>query len=443
MQDANLNYQIKIILNMKNLFIAFIALFLVVGTAQAQDGKKMLKNAKKAIGKYNSDPIKNAEMLSEGLELLEQAFGDAKVSGEAKNYITKGKIFQELLDNEVKMNLLNPEAKIGNPMAGINAYEAFAKALEIAEKGGDKKAALKGISAVEGNLNNVGIAMYNDKDYETGFKNFVAGIDAFKLLKANEKESRLDEESVYKDHIFFTGVNAYLTEDKTRSIPYFEELYDQGAQEALVYEALYKMTAETDKEKAVVYLNKGRELFPDDTGMLFTEINHYLAEGKMDILLEKLDAAAEKEPDNMSVLVTRGKVYDELHATAMTEGDEAKSVEYFNKALADYNGVLEKDAENFDATYSIGALYYNKAAGMAEEINKLANDYSKEGTAKYNKAKKDMDAIFGEALPFFEKADKIKGDDMNTLIALKEIYARQSNFEKSNEYKEKIESASN
>ena len=106
-----------------------------------------------------------------------------------------------------------------------------------------------------------------------------------------------------------------------------------------------------------------------------------------------------------------------------------------------YNAVLAKDPENFDATYSIGALYYNKAAGMAEGINALASDYTKAGTAKYDAAKKEMDAIFGEALPFFEKADKINGEDMNTLIALKEIYARQSNFDKSNEYKAKIEAA--
>jgi len=327
-------------------------------------------------------------------------------------------------------------------MAGVNAYEAYAKALELATKGGDTKAALKGIAAVEGNLNNTGIAMYNEKNYETGFKNFKTGVDAYKLLKANEKESRLDDPAVYKDHVFFTGVNAYLTEDKKRSMPYFMELYENGTEEALVYEALYKMTAETDKEKAVQYLTKGREMFPDDTGMLFTEINHYLTEGKLDILIEKLDAAAKQEPDNMSVLVTRGKVYDELHTKARASGDEAKATEYFNKALADYNGVLAKDAENFDATYSIGALYYNKAAGMAEVINELANDYSKDGTAKYNKAKADMDAIFGEALPFFVAADKINGNDMNTLIALKEIYARQSNFEKSNEYKAKIEGAS-
>ncbi len=428
---------------MKNLFIAFIALFLVVGTAQAQDGKKMLKNAKKAIGKYNADPVKNAAMLGEGLQLLEEAFADAEVSGQAKNHLTKGNLFQDILDGEIKANLLNPDAKIGNPMAGINAFNAYSKALEIAEKGGDKKAALKGINAIEGNLNNKGISMYNEKNYEAAFKNFEAGVSAYKLLKANDKDSRLGDPEVYKDHIFFTGVNAYFSTegDIKRSIPYFEELYAQGTDQPMIYEALYKMNYETDQDKAVAYLAKGREMFPDDTGMLFAEINHYLTAGETDVLLEKLNDAAEKEPDNMSVIVTRGKVYDELHTTAKSEGDEVKATEYFNKALADYNGVLAKDAENFDATYSIGALYYNKAAGMADGINKLASDYSKAGTAKYDAAKKEMDAIFGEALPFFEAADKINGNDMNTLIALKEIYARQSNFEKSNEYKSKIEAA--
>jgi len=428
---------------MKKVLLAFLSLFLVVGTISAQDGKKLLKEAKKAIGKYSTDPGKHAALLGEGLELLEQAFGDPAISGESKNYITKGKIFEEMLDSEMKMQLLNPEAKINNPSAGINAFTAYAKALEIATKKGDIKNALKGIEQVEGNLNNIAISMYNEKDYETSYQNFDAGVKAYKLLKDNGKDSRLDDPAVYKDHIFFTGVNAYLCEEnKERAIPYFEELYAAETDQALVYEALYKLSYETDKDKAVTYLTKGREMFPDDTGMLFAEINHYLNEGEMDILIEKLNAASEKEPDNMSVIVTRGKVYEELHNKAQEEGDMAKAKEHFDSALGDYNAVIAKDANNFDATYNVGALYYNKAAGMAAEINELANDYSKDGTAKYNKLKAEMDGIFGEALPFFEKADQINGNDMNTLIALKEIYARQNNFEKSNEYKAKIEAAS-
>ena len=427
---------------MKKVILAFLTLFLMVGAMQAQDGKKMLKEAKKAIGKYNSNPDENAEMLSEGLELLEQAFGDPAVSGEAKNHITKAQIFEGMLDSEMKMQLLNPDAQLKNPTAGLNAFKAYSEALGMAEKKGDIKGALKGIEQVESNLNNIAISMYNLKDYESAYKNFDAGVKAYKLLKENGKESRLDDPALYKDHIFFTGVNAYLSEDKSRAMPYFEELYADNSDQPLVYEGLYKLNVETDKAKAIEYLSKGREMFPEDTGMLFAEINHYLLEGEMDILIEKLNVAYEKEPDNLSVLVTRGKVYEELYNKALEAGDEAKSKEHFDSALSDYNEVLAKDPENFDATYNIGALYYNQAAGMAGEINKLANDYSKEGTAKYNKMKDVMDGIFGQALPFFEKADQINGEDMNTLIALKEIYARQNNFEKSNEYKAKIEAAS-
>jgi tetratricopeptide (TPR) repeat protein len=72
-------------------------------------------------------------------------------------------------------------------------------------------------------------------------------------------------------------------------------------------------------------------------------------------------------------------------------------------------------------------------------MNELANDYSKEGTAKYDKAKEDSDEMFEKALPYFQKSEKINGKDMNTLIALKEIFARKNQFDKAEEYKAKIE----
>ena len=50
-----------------------------------------------------------------------------------------------------------------------------------------------------------------------------------------------------------------------------------------------------------------------------------------------------------------------------------------------------------------------------------------------------MGAIFDQALPYLEKAEKIDPSDKNTIIALKEIYARKGNFEKSNLYKARLE----
>ena len=50
-----------------------------------------------------------------------------------------------------------------------------------------------------------------------------------------------------------------------------------------------------------------------------------------------------------------------------------------------------------------------------------------------------MDAEFKKALPYFLKAEELNPKDMNTMIALKEIYAREGELDKSSKYKEKID----
>jgi tetratricopeptide (TPR) repeat protein len=120
----------------------------------------------------------------------------------------------------------------------------------------------------------------------------------------------------------------------------------------------------------------------------------------------------------------------------------AKADEYFGLAYDYFKQALEKDPKSFDAVYSQGALYYNKAASMTSKLNELGNDYSSAGTKKYNAIKAEMDGYFKEALPYFLKAEGLNSKDLNTMIALKEIYAREGNLEKSGEYKTKIEALS-
>ena len=75
---------------------------------------------------------------------------------------------------------------------------------------------------------------------------------------------------------------------------------------------------------------------------------------------------------------------------------------------------------------------------MTSGLNALGNDYSSAGTKKYNALKTEMDGLFQQALPYFLKAETLTPTDFNTMIALKEIYARSGQLEKSNEYKQKM-----
>ncbi len=342
-------------------------------------------------------------------------------------------------DDQMTARLLNPEAPLENAMAGVEAFKIYAKALEIAEKKGDKKKIMSGLADTETHLNNLGVGMYQSGDYASAFENFDASIKVFELLKANGAKSRLDEGTLLADQELFAGITAFYSNNFEAAMPYYKKLYDAGTEEPAIYEGLYKMTIETDPEAADAILVAGREKFPENTTLLFTEINKYLAAGELDILIEKLKAAKEQEPDNLSVITTLGNVHDQLHVKATEDGDDVKAEEYFNGALGYYKEVMDQDADNFDAWYSSGALYYNKAANMAPKINELANDFSAEGTKQYNVMKEKMDATFAQALPYFEKAESIDGSDRNTIIALKEIFARQSDFDKVSAYQVKLD----
>ena len=374
------------------------------------------------------------------MQLLESAFSSNEVAGSAKSWITKAKVLNSLANMEMKnktIDLTNSYV-ISAPNAASDAYEALLKANELAEKKNEKKEIQTNLAQIESHLNNFGIIAYQAKDFVNAFSNFDKSIKAADLLKSMGKQSRLDDPAIRSEQNLFTAIAGYYSENHAGAKPYLDELYAAGSTEPFVYEALYNITADSDVETALGFLSKGREMAPDDTGLLFAEINHYLKVGELNKLISKLETAIEKEPDNISIYNTMGSVYDQLQ---QQEEDNAKSQEYRDKAKNYYEIALEKDPSNFDAQYSIGALYYNKAATYVDKLNSLSADLTPAGMKKYDETKAEMDKLFKTALPFFEKAEAANSGDLNTIIALKEIYARMNNLEKSNEYKAKYDAA--
>jgi len=422
---------------MKNLLlIVFISLFSGAAVI-AQDAFKDLKNAEKAIKKYVSD-TNNGDQLTKGIQLLESAFASDEVMANAKSWITKGKVLSQLAEVEMRNKTLDLEGTyvINAPNSAKDAYDAFVKASTMAEKKNEKKEVQSGLSLLEPTLNNYAILAYQNKDFAGAYDNFSRTIDAADMLSQMGKESRLSDPATMSEQYFFTAVSAYYNKDFDNAKPFLDKLYAEGSKEAFVYDALYNVNAESNPEKALEYLAKGRELLPDDTSLLFTEINHFLNTGELNKLIGKLEMAIEKEPENVSVYNTLGSVYDQLQ---QQEEDPAKSAGYRESAESYYQQVLDLDPKNFDATYSIGALYYNKAATYVDELNELSADFSAAGIKKYDAKKAEMDGLFNQALPFFEKAESMNEKDLNTVIALKEIYARLNDLEKSNEYKAKYD----
>ena len=422
----------------KSVFILLVALF--SASSMFAQAEKDLKGASKALSKYFLDPAGNEGLLQESLDLLNKAFQSDEVKQTASSWITRGKIFNEVANSEFKSKTLSPDHKIQVADAAIQAFQAYSQAFKLSEKKGEKKTILAGLKESENHLNNFAIFAYQDQDYSTAFENFSSTLAAADLLKGAGEASRLDEtEEAYDDQLFFAALSGYYGERKMDAKPLLEKLYKKGSNEPIVYEALYTLNKEGGSADAIKYLEAGREKFPDDTTLLFAEINYYLTEGKLEQLIDKLKIAIEKEPDNVSVYTTLGSVYDQLQATALEEGDTEKAAGYFDSAFDYYNQAMSKDEGNFEAIYSMGALYYNKAATYVDKLNEYAADLTPAGMKQYDATKLEMDGLFEQALPFFLKAESVKEGDPNTIIALKEIYARLNDLEKSNVYKAKYE----
>jgi len=429
---------------MKKLFLVLMGIAFALGSMNAQDSKSMYKKAKKLLSNYYFNTKENANDLYEAADLISNALKDETLATDRKVWIQKAKIFNELANADVNNKILNPKYQIKYPDAAVEAFEALKKAMELSEKKRHKKAVLKLLKETENSLNNIAAYQFQDKKYDKAFENFVRTCKAYHMFKDNDKEadSRLNDPAVRKEQKLYTGYAAYYGGKKDKAEHFFQELVEDGTDQPFVYEALYNINIEKgNKEQALKYLNEGRKKFGNDTGLLYAEINYYIKEGKLDELTDKLKKAIELDSNNVTVYTTLGSVYDQLHTKAFEAGDETKAKEYFNLALKYFTKATEKDPDNFDAIYSIGALYYNTAANYTKEINKYANDFSDEGTKKYNALKAEMLAQFDKALPYFEKAYTKNEKDLGVLQALSEIYARKDMLKKAKEYRTKLNAA--
>jgi tetratricopeptide (TPR) repeat protein len=412
---------------MKKTFIALAALVLTFSAAFAQeDPAKLAKQAGKALTSYNIDPQGNAGKLDEAKMKIEEALKSPEVAATSAAWLTKGDIFNTILQKDLIARTLNPKAPLSGDNDALVAFEAYKMAYNAADaKKYNKNDAMKGLSEVQSSMINIGVEKFEAQMYDKAYMSFKGAMDAHDLLKSAGNKSALDEPAgAYENQMYVTALAASMAGKNAEATAYYEQLYKKGTDKPEVYSGLFKAKREAkDKAGAQAILEEGRKKFPDDTQLLFDEINLYLEENRLEELISRLQSAIDKEPSNTGLYVTLGNVYDNLYQKAFTDKNEAKQKEYFDQAMKYYNQATEKDAKNTDAIYAMGAMYYNKAAILTQELIALPD--TPEGNKKYKVMKDEVNKLFDQALPFFQKAESLDPNDTNTLQALTEIYVRK------------------
>jgi hypothetical protein len=430
---------IKQNLKMRNLLFLAITFF-TMNSVAAQDLETLVKKAKKAFDVYNLDPISNKLRLMDGVKVINEAMAIPGAESDYKAQLTKALIFHEVSLNDQAIIPIKKDYIPTEPKSALLANKAMLKAFELGKDKGEKKKASELFRNNQDALNGIGVYNFEAKDVLTAYQMFRASLDLHKLMKDNNIKSKYDKLADYNGQLDLVATAGYNAQKEGELGPIFEEMITNKIDKDFVYEALYRMNEGKDDKKAVQYLDAGRAKFPNATPLLFAEINYYLKKGELNLLIDKLKLAIEKEPSNPSLYLTLGNVYDNM---ASKETDATKSKALLEDAQKYYNLTIEKDPKNTDALYSIGASYYNKAAALTKDLNALANDYSKEGTKKYDAIQADMNSYFDKALPYFKQAEALNPDDFNTVVALKEIFAKKNDMKLTAEFKTRLENINN
>ena len=159
-----------------------------------------------------------------------------------------------------------------------------------------------------------------------------------------------------------------------------------------------------DSAKALDVLQKGYQMYPDTSLILFELVNYYLSVGDADAGMKFLTLAQEQESGNPSIYFAKGTLYERM-------GEKEKAMEAYKESL-------EVDPEFFNSWFNIGALHFNNAV----ELFDIAN--TKEDLDEYNAAKATADEELKKAIDPMEKAYELNPDEKASLETLKTIYYR-------------------
>ncbi len=430
---------------MRKFSLLVLALTFISGIALAQDPAKLIKSGTKALAEYRSDPTN-----MDALKTARKAGMDATAAAPdvAGTWLLLGNAHSaevtQLSKTITGQNTEHAVALATDPSAAApdfsaivvpndaidKAINAYSTGYEKAVKKKSKASAAKGLRQLASEMSVIGNAMLGSDRYADAYGPLNTMIKINDIFVKNNEDPIFDTPEKLSEQKYITAVVARSAGDTENALMLHKELYEANTKEAAIYGGYSSMLmAEGDEAGGLAVLNKGREMFPDNREILFAEINYYITKGDYGTLESKLKEAIEKEPDNTGLYNALGNVYMNLSQDAT---DPATAASYEEKSVGYYEEVISRDASNLDATYSIGSMYFNNAVKKATEMNNLGT--SKAEQAKYDALNAEINVLFDKALPYFEKAIALEANDRNTLIALKEIYARKNDYAKSKEY---------
>jgi tetratricopeptide (TPR) repeat protein len=353
------------------------------------------------------------------LDKAQKCIDEASICDEtkswAKTWFYKGNVYYEIyVSKEEKYKKLDSNAL-------QIAYDSYQKAFELDTKKEFYEYLMKGLYNCSNQFYNKGVEMYNLKRYDEAMSNFdkTAAINAIFQIT--------DTSATYN-----AALCSELAKNPDKAKDYYIKLVKANYHQPLIYASLANIyTNKKDTASALSTIKKGRKIYPDNYNLIIAETNIYLTSGKSKEAKDLLELAIQKDPSNPNLYYAIGTSFDALSNDTSKAATDRDS--YFTEAETAYKKAIDLKANYFDAIYNLGALYFNDGVRIFLEADKDPNDMT-----KYGKLKPIFEARFASALPYLEKAYELDPNDYNTLLSLKQLYAKTNQTDKYKVINEKL-----
>lgn len=348
--------------------------------------------------------------LDKAQQAIDEAIHHPSTSNKAKTWYYRGLIYLKIATSEAFKNLTT------NPLD--TAYLAFVRAWQLDERKDHREEIPQHIELITNIWYNEGVQSYSQGNYAPAYENFRRAVQATRWLKEQGLKNNIDTALEVA-----SMQSAYLAGMMDAALNHWNYLEQNGIldkQAVLIAGNIY--LRENQPEKVHQLADKAINALPEARAdILKLKINAYLLEGKTQEVASLLDEALTADPHNIYLWIIKGEIL--LKQNNINAAEQA------------YVRATQVAPDNFDAQYSAGAFYYNRAVDLQNKINELPLD----AQDQYEKLMKERDLMLQTALPYLENAHQLNPSDTNTLRALVEIYMRLGNKEKAQQLMQLLE----
>jgi tetratricopeptide (TPR) repeat protein len=331
---------------------------------------------------------------------IDKAIENEKQKIKSNTWLVRAKIYKAIADDPSGLYKQKLDA---DTTAYIKAYEAYKKAIELEP---ESKAAKTAATDIKRMYFWTGYTKFLKQDYKGALELTKLAVEDPYAYDAKDTAKVSEFKNIQKNSYIIAAYSATNIGEYKTAARFYEKMIEKEIASEEVYTRLLGIYRnEKMNDESIALAKKALVKFPKSDDIAKESLNIYLSQNKVDEAFLLTEELSKKDPENATYNSILGVLYDK-------KGDKEKAQQYYEKTL-------EKDPYNYDINYNLGVLWFNKAA---ELNNKIAEDEKKLKPGQTDPRIPEANNLFRKALPYFEKANQIKTNEMEVLTNLSKIY---------------------